>query len=219
MKQSLSITLIISLISFGGFIFFEPQLVEALDASTNVTLAVTGEITLSCSSTAALSPAILGQTGGIATGTFGCVVTTNNSSGYSLSIKKDQKLQIADIVNQRFDDYTTNTTYADWTWDSPTAGNEEFGFAVNSCASTTDIIVNYRDNGSNACGGAGASVTAWRCWHNIPTTTAEAIGSRSTATPPGGILTTFGLRAEAGGSNSLMSGNYSCTTTVTATAP
>jgi hypothetical protein len=219
MKQSLSITLIISLISFGGFIFFEPQLVEALDASTNVTLAVTGEITLSCSSTAALSPAILGQTGGVATGTFGCVVTTNNSSGYSLSIKKDQKLQITDAADQRFDDYTTNTSYTDWTWHAVGNGNEEFGFAVNSCASTTDILVNYRDNGSNACGGAGTSVTAWHCWHNIPTTVAESVGNRTTATPAGGILTIFGLQAEAGSSNSLLQGSYSCTTTVTATAP
>ncbi len=217
MKKIISLTSIISLLLLGGYVFFEPEITEALTATTAISLTVTGEINLNCSTTAALSPNIPGQTGGTATGTFGCVVTTSNASGYNMNIKKDQKLMIADFADQRFDDYVTTTgSTADFNFATIAAGAEQFGFAVNYCASTTDIVVAYRDNGV-ICGGAGASTTAWKCWTAIPTNpSTTSIANRATATPVGGILTVFGLEAQAGGTNNLNSGNYTCTTTVTA---
>jgi hypothetical protein len=44
----------------------------------------------------------------------------------------------------------------------------------------------------------------------------EMVANRTTATPAVGILTIFGLEAQAGGSNNLQQGTYNCTTTVTA---
>jgi hypothetical protein len=232
MKKIIKLTLIVSLAVFGGYVFFEPQLmsgewgdlfISSANAATStgataVSLTVTGEINLNCSSSVSLLPTISGQTGGTATGTFGCVVTTNNSSGYNLSIKKDQTLRIADVADQRFDDYATSsgTGYGDWNWVAVVAGDERFGFTVNSCASTTDIVQNYRDNGSSACG-TSTSVSAWHCFTPLPTNPAlESIANRATPTPAAGILTTFGLQAQAGGSNNLQQGTYNCTTTVTA---
>ncbi|MFC1789716.1 hypothetical protein ACFLYY_01930 [Patescibacteria group bacterium] len=216
MKKTISLTLAASIIICGGYMFFEPELAKSDTADTAISLTVTGEINLNCSSTAALSPNIPGQSGGTATGTFGCVVETSNSTGYNMTIEKDQKLQIADVADQRFDDYTTSSASADYDWGAVGGGNEEFGFAVNSCASTTDIVATYKDNGADTCGGAGTQVNAWQCWTDIPTTTAVAVANRATATPSGGILTTFGLEAQAGASNNLNSGSYTCTTTVTA---
>jgi hypothetical protein len=218
MKKIISLSLALSFILCGTYLFFEPELTGAATATTAVSLTVTGEINLNCSSTAALSPSIAGQTGGTATGTFGCLVTTNNSTGYNMKIEKNQKLQIADVADQRFDDYATTSGPADFNWAAPGSGNETFGFAVNSCASTTDIVAAYKDN-TSACGGAGTNVTAWRCFTAIPTTptTSAAVANRGTATPAVGILTVFGLEAQAGGSNNLNSGSYTCTTTVTAT--
>lgn len=225
-------TLIVSLIVIGGYVLFEPQVISGewrdffissataatSTAQTGVSLTVTGEINLNCSTSVTLLPTIAGQTGGTATGTFGCVVTTNNSSGYNLSIKKDQTLRIADVADQRFDDYATSsgTGYADWNWVAVGNGNERFGFDVVSCASTTDIVQHYRDNGSSACS-TGTSISAWHCFTPIPTNpVSESIGNRSTPTPAVGILTVFGLQAQAGGSNNLQQGTYNCTTTVTA---
>jgi len=219
-KQTLSLTLIITLILSGCYIFYEPQITKAVDATTTITLTVTSEININCSSTAALAPDIAGQSGGTATGTFGCVIETNDTDGYNLSIKKNQKLQISDAVNQRFDDYATASAATDWTWDPTLAGEEEFGFCVNSSASTTDIVQKHRDNGTSDCA-TSTSVTAWHCWHPIPTAAlTEQVANRTTggATPAGGVLITFGLQATAGSSNNLNIGNYVSTTTVTALA-
>jgi hypothetical protein len=220
MKESIMLTIVISLILCGWYVFFEPALAGAASSTANtaVSLTVTGEINLNCSSTVILSPNIAGQTGGTATGTFGCLVTTNNSTGYNLKIEKNQKLQIANVADQRFDDYTTSSTYSDWSFAAPGSGNETFGFNIVSCASTTDIVQGFRDDGSANCG-TGNSVTPWHCFAPVPTTpaTAQTIANRTTATPSAGILTILGLQAVAGGSNNLNSGTYNCTTTITAT--
>ncbi|MFH1036576.1 MAG: hypothetical protein V1756_00700, partial [Patescibacteria group bacterium] len=65
MKKIISRIIVISLIAYGGFMYLEPQLInggwnflfvsptDAAATSTTVTLTVTGEIQLSCSSTVA----------------------------------------------------------------------------------------------------------------------------------------------------------------------
>jgi len=215
MKQSLSLTLIISLVAFGTFVLLEPQLTKGVTDDTTVSLVVEDEITLVCSSTAALAPNIASVSGGTATSTFLCTIETTDASGYNLNIKKSQKLMIADVANQRFDDISIATTT--WDFPAPGAGNETFGFCVNSAASTTDIVQTFLDNGANTCDQAAGSVTAWKCWTGITTTAATtSVAIRATATPIGGVTIEFGLRAVAGGSNSLTSGNYYTTTTVTA---
>lgn len=216
MKQVLSLTLAINLIMLGGYVFLEPQIIKADTGLTAISLSVTGEININCSSTVALVPSIAGQSGGIATTTFGCVVETNDSAGYNFTLEKDQKLQITDVADQRFDDYTTSTdANPDWAWDSVGAGNEEFGFNIVSSASTTDIVQLFLDNGSDTCG-TSTSITAWQCWYPIPTSPAVQVVNRSSATVPGGQTTVFGLQAEAGSSNNLEEGTYNSTTTVTA---
>ncbi|HXK31928.1 MAG TPA: hypothetical protein VJ378_00425 [Candidatus Paceibacterota bacterium] len=215
MKQSLSLTLIISLVAFGTFVLLEPQLTKGVTDDTTVSLTVEDEITLVCSSTAALAPNIASVSGGTATSTFLCTIETTDTGGYNLNITKSQKLRIADVANQRFDDIDTATTT--WDFPAPGAGNETFGFCVNSAASTTDIVQTFLDNGANACDEPAGSVTAWQCWTGIATTTATtSVAVRSTETPVGGVTIEFGLQAVAGGTNGLTAGNYYTTTTVTA---
>jgi len=217
MKQSLSLTLIIGLVAFGTFIILEPKLTKGATDDTTVSLTVEDEITLVCSSTAALAPNIASVSGGTATSTFLCTIETTDTDGYNLNIKKSQKLMIADVANQRFDDYATTTTFSDWTYAAPGGGNETFGFCVNAAASTTDIVQNFLDNGADECA-TSTSVTTWHCWHPIPTSASYiAVANRvGSATPVGGVTIEFGLQAVAGGSNGLTSGNYYTTTTVTA---
>ncbi len=217
MKHSLSLTLIISLVAIGAFIILEPKLTKGVTDDTTVSLTVEDEITLVCSSTAALAPNIAAVTGGTATSTFLCTIETTDTDGYNLNIKKSQKLMVADVANQRFDDYTTTTAETDWTYAAPGDGNETFGFCVHEAASTTDIVADFRDNGADTCA-TGDSVTSWHCWHPIPTD-ASYVGVANrigTATPAGGVTIEFGLQAVAGGSNALTGGSYYTTTTVTA---
>lgn len=226
MRKIISSIIVISLIIPAGYMFLEPQLINGewgtLFASpadavstttlTTVSLTVTGEINLNCSSTAAFATQIAGQTGGIATTTFGCVVETNNSTGYNLKLKKNQKLMIADVANQRFDDYTT-TSVADYNWGDVGSSNEEFGFCVNS---GTDTVQKYKNNGS-ICNTSTAP-TVFHCFNAIPTSPGEEeVANRASATSVGGNTTVFGLQAQAGGSNNLQSGTYYTTTTATAT--
>lgn len=214
MKQSLSLTLIISLVAFGTFILLEPQLTKGVTDDTTVSLTVEDEITLVCSSTAALAPNIASVSGGTATSTFLCTIKTTDTGGYNLNIKKSQKLMIADVADQRFDDIDTATTT--WNYTAPGDGNETFGFCINSAASSTDIAQNFLDNGA-ACDQPAGSVTAWHCWTGATTTAATtSVAVRSTETPGVGVTIEFGLQAVAGGNNSLIAGNYYTTTTVTA---
>lgn len=216
MKKILSITLAINLILCGSYMFFEPEVMKAATTGlTDVSLTVTGEVSVSCSSTASLAPNIAGQTGGTATSTFTCTTITNNTTGYTLTIKKSQKLMITDAADQRFDDYSTNSTSTDYTWSTVASGAEEFGFSIYNCASSTDVTSRYLNNGTD-CNEGGTTLTAWRCWDAIPTTpTTRAVLSRSTATPVAGIAVEFGLQAQASSSNNLTSGSYTTTTTVT----
>ena len=217
MKHSLSLTLIISLVAIGAFVILEPKLTKGVTDETTVSLTVIDELTLVCSSTAALAPNIAGISGGTATSTFLCTIETTDTDGYNLNIKKSQKLMVADAANQRFDDYATTTAATDWTYAAPGDGNETFGFCVHEAASTTDIVADFRDNGANTCA-TGDSITSWHCWHPIPTDASYVGVANRTgeATPVGGVTIEFGLQAAAGGSNSLVSGNYYTTTTVTA---
>lgn len=228
-KKALSLTLIISFVTISGYIFLEPQLTSgkwvtifgyqasAATSSTGISLTVTGEINITCSSTAALSPNMAGISGGTATGTFTCTVTTNDSSGYNLKLKKDQLLLTgAGGADSQFSDYATATASTDWTWDTTAAGEEEFGFCVNTAASTTDIRAKHLDDGAANCA-TGASVTEWHCWHHIPTDPSdEEVANRTSPTPSVGVAIDFGLRATAGASNHLTEGTYTSTSTATA---
>ncbi len=218
MKQSLSLTLIISLVTLGTFILLEPQLTKGETADTTVSLTVEDEITLVCSSTAALAPNIAAVSGGTATSTFLCTIVTTDGDGYNLNIRKSQKLQIADLEYSRFNDYATTTTYSDWTYDTPPNGSSTFAFCVNDAASTTDIALTFLDNGADECG-TSTSVTSWHCWHPIPTDASYIeVANRNASTTGSGVTIEFGLQAVAGGENNLTSGNYYTTTTVTAVA-
>lgn len=216
MKQSLSLTLIISLVAFGTFILLESQLTKGSTADTTVSLTVADEITLVCSSTAALAPNIAAISGGTATSTFLCTIETTDIDGYNLNIRKSQKLMVADVEYQRFNDYATTTTFSDWTYVAPGNGSSTFAFCVHAAASTTDIVQNFTDNGADECA-TSTSVTSWHCWHPVPTDASYiGVANRTAATPGSGVTIEFGLQAVAGGTNGLTSGNYYTTTTVTA---
>ncbi len=213
MKQTISLIIIISLLAAGSYMFFEPELIKAVGDETAVSLTVTTEITLSCSSTCVMTGTINSITGGTANGDFTCTVTTPDTSGWNLTIKKDQLLQTAGGgANKEFSDYATSTPLS-YDYDAPGNGNETFGF--NLASSTIAAVDDFTDNGADTCGSG--SVSDDHCWSYFPTTpTTEKVCSTSTPAASGAAVN-FGLRAVAGGSNALLEGGYAATTTVTAT--
>jgi len=214
MKQIISLVAIISLLAMGSYMLFEPGMIKAAEDTTDVSLTVTTEITLTCDATSTLTGTINAISGGSATGNFSCAVKTPDSSGWNLTVKKNQTLQRSGGgVNKEFTDYTENTPL-DYAWTAPGAGAETFGF--NLRAGTEDAVAKYTDNGTTTCGSG--TVSNDHCWTKFPTTpTAEKVSSSASPTASGGDAVNFGLKAEAGGSNFLEPGAYTNTITATAT--
>ena len=210
-KKNISLFLIVSLVVVSSYMFFEPQLVEAVGDNISVTQTVTGEINLDCSATAALTPSIAGQSGGTSTGSFTCTVETSDANGYTLTLLKNQTLQTAGGgADKQFDDYTENAPL-DYAWSAPSAGTEKWGLNITAGADAEAV---YEDNGADTCGAG--SPSADHCWNEIPTTPANQVASANAATGVGGTQTSFAIKAQAGASNNLQSGAYACTITATA---
>ena len=214
MKKVISSTIITVLLAFVSLIYFEPELARAFDIG--VSLQVTTEITLDCDAACDMTTGgpINAISGGSLTGNFACTVKTPDTTGWNLTVKKNQTLQRSGGgANKEFTDYTENSPL-DYTWTAPGAGNETFGF--NLRAATEDAVAKYTDNGSDTCGAG--TVSNDHCWTKFPTTpTTEKVSSSNAATDPAGDPVNFGLKAEAGGSNFLEPGAYATTITATAT--
>lgn len=220
-KRTISAFLIFSVFSLSGYLFLEPEVSRAATASDDVVVSqvVTGEITISDAGNETLSGEIGGMTGGTgnSSGNTTWTVTTNDTSGFSLTLKKDGKLNYdGGGTNKEFDDYATSSPLV-YDWSSAGSGETKFGFNVTGAASTTDVVAKYKDDGASTCG-AGSTITDGKCWNQIPTTTdEETIVNRSTWTPTGGSTVSIKFRADAGANNHLESGTYQTTITATAT--
>lgn len=214
-KKTFFLSLIMAMgVIVYSFLAFEPQEAEATDAADSavVSVTVTAEIAISHPVDFSLG-SIPGMTGGSASASTTWTVTTTDSSGYALTLKKGGLLLTgAGGSDKQFSDYVTSTSPEDYTWSAPAAGAEVFGFAVTS----TDAVTNFKNTGA-ACG-SGTISSNYVCWAAVPTTPSTiTIASRASATPGvTGIDTIVNFKAEAGTSNNLNSGTY--TTTVTATA-
>lgn len=212
MKKIFTLAFALYFAAVGAYMFFEPELLEAADDTTAVSLTVTSEITVACDATAALTGAGINSiSGGSATGSFSCSVTTPDPSGYNLKVKENQKLLTgAGGANNQFDNYTTNSPL-DWEWDTPDAGAEVFGFSLD--ADTVSPKQAYKTDQVDSCNDAGGSVTDNYCWNGFTTEDQEVANKASAASAE---VTKFNLKAEAGGSNALVPGDYSNTITATA---
>ena len=220
-KKTLSSFLILSVLLSVAYISFEPEISKAQASDTDtvtVTQTVTEEITISDAADMTLTPSISGITGGSGSSTDHTTwtITTNNTSGYELTLNKNNTLRLSGGgANREFSDYASSTP-VDYNWSSPGSGQTRFGFNVSAAASSTDIVAKYRDNGAGTCG-TGDNVSDGQCWNGIPDTgDEEAIANRTTWTPTGGVTVSVKFRTEAGADNYLESGDY--TTTITATA-
>ncbi len=168
-------------------------------------------LAISAASDVSMSPSLNGTTGGTSDGSTATTVTTDNLSGYELSIKSSYSPAMqGNSAGGTIADYTPAGSAPDFTF-SVAAADGEFGFTPEG----TDITSEYKDNGSACNVGSGATSDA--CWNPI-TVTDETIASRTTSNHPSGTATTIKFRLTLGSSHFQIEDTYTATTVLTAVA-
>lgn len=178
MKKIFFPVLLISLLIFGGYIYFEPEVVGAVTAEIDVTLTVTSEITITAPTSPVAMSQALSMTSNTATGTATpWTVKTNNVTGYTLSMKGDNANIMASPASS-FTDYTeatTGTPEMPWTVSSA----YEFGFSVYGADAPTATWGTDTD-----CTGASAHVPSttlkYRGFSGVTAITVATSGSKTT---------------------------------------
>lgn len=154
--------------------------------------------------------AVNGFSGGISNGSTTWRVTTDNSTGYSLSIKAaDSPAMLGQLNGSFIPDYVPATSAPDFTF---SVGSAAAAFAYTPEGS--DIVQRYQDNGTACNVGSGATTDA--CWDGFTTSNVEVAAS-SLANMPSGTDTTIKYRVGIGATRFLDSGVYEATIVVTAT--
>jgi hypothetical protein len=148
-----------------------------------------------------------GIAGGIATGTHSWLVTTNNPSGYTLTVKASTSPALKS-GNVSFADYAPAGPDPDLDF-SIAATTSSFGFSPEG----GDVIQRFKDNGS-ACN-AGTLNSKDKCWDGFSTTT-KTVSTRNSSNLPSGSTTTLKYRVQTGTSKIQEAGDYSALITVTA---
>ena len=164
-------------------------------------------ISLTSPTSTVLAPAILGLSGGTATGTATMLVATNNSAGYSLKVLAVSSPALISGSNS-FVDYTNvvnGTPDFDW---FISAANSEFGFTVEG----DDTDSKFLDDGADC--NTGSSNASDKCWY--PFSTSEILLADSASANENNVTTTLKFRAESGSSHLQPAGTYAATLTVTA---
>lgn len=194
----------------GTYMFFEPELADAAAASTTVSLTVNSEITLTCDATTTLIGTINAMTGGTATSSFSCLVSTPDSSGYNLVLKQDDLLKTgAGGANLQFNPMATTTPFA-YDYPAPGDGVETYGFSLES-TTASPVAAFMEDTGT--CGSG--AVSTGHCWNSFSQADYKVASKGSAAA--GGEAVDVQIRAQAGAANSLMPGLYQNIITSTAT--
>lgn len=200
----------VTTLSFLFYACIEPVIVTAVSDDVGVSQSVASEIAISSPTDITMSPEISGLTGGMGDGSATWTVTTNDTSGFNLSLKA---LTSPALVSgsYNFADYTIAAAVPDFTWNI--AGDvSEFGFTVEA-ETVTDLVSDFLDDGS-VCG-AGVLDTVNSCWGGFSTSDQTVI-NRTSQTDLSGEDEVVKFRAESGASRFQEFGEYVATITVTA---
>lgn len=158
-----------------------------------------------------LVPDLGGLTGGTSTGATQVTVTTDNPSGYSLSVQSSATPAMRSDLDT-ISDYQPLASDPDFRM-RLVNGLSMFAFTPEG----SDIVDRYRDDGGSICGVIGGFDSTNRCWDGI-STTGKTIVNRTTRTLPAGATTTIRFSAGIGVGRLQVEGSYYATTTITALA-
>ncbi len=208
----LSLLVITTIIFVNSLAYMGPSvaLAQAATDSVVVTLNVTAGIAIDSPADVAMSRA-LSMTNMTAIGTSTWTVTTNNITGYSLTIKATSSPAMQQNSTTTIADYQTA---APNTW-AVTSGNAKFGFSAYGTDVTT-VPTNPWGSGSS-CAPVSAHVpsTTLKYLGFTTSTSSPEIARRSATTTFAGSATTVCFAVEQNGFY-IPSGAYSATITATA---
>ncbi len=154
-----------------------------------------------------MTPSINGVTGGVSNGETAFIVTTDNSAGYSVTIKASSSPALVS-GSDSFSDYVPQDEYPDFSFMNDTTGSS-FAFSPEG----DDISVRYKNDGVSSCG-TGSNTTG-ACFDGL-STSPKTIALRTSSNHPSGTGLTIKFRAASGSAHVQPDGNYVATTTVTA---
>jgi len=216
---SLTGAVLVTTMLMVSFFVFEPTMSFGQTDEFVITQSITGEISFSTpAADVNMSTPINGLTGGTSNGSTNVAVTTNNATGYNMTIQFEDDIAMNHntVGGAYIPNYVTATPGTpDYAFVVPTNG-AGFAYSINSSTDATDVVQMFRDNGS-ACN-TGSNVTSGNCWYNTTTaTTPVTLVNRTTATPGGGAATAIGFRVgvDANPSPVLPTGTYTATATLT----
>jgi hypothetical protein len=211
--------LLTTVLCLGSFFLFEPYVAHGIVDTFTVRQQITGEISFKTApNDVTMSPALQGITGGTSYGTSTVAITTNNPTGYYMTIAFSTSTAMqGELVSTDIANYTPATPGTpDYNFSVP-AGSAEFGYTVDAVTTPGDIDPLFKDNGS-ACN-TGAGTVVGKCWYGTTTATnAVRIINRSSATPGTGATSTVVFRVGVGANPvpALQTGFYTATATLTA---
>jgi hypothetical protein len=205
-----------------SFLALEPSVGRAATDVFTIGQTITSELSITAStSDVTLSPSIAGLTGGIGNGSTEVVVTTNNATGYSMTIQFSSSTAMyrngGGLGNSSISNYTATST-ADRLFDEEET-YAMFGYSVYAPVTEADddIHLTFLDDGSALCG-VGTDDTVSECWLAPSSTAAQQIVDRGDATLASGATTTVQFRVDvpAGPVPAVPTGTYTATATLTA---
>jgi hypothetical protein len=200
-----------------SFFLYEPLVAHGIVDTFKVTQQITSEISFkTAANDVTMSPALQGLTGGTAYGTSTVAITTNNPTGYNMTMAFATVTAMQGVgVSSDISNYTPSVGGTpDYNF-SVGANAAEFGFTVNGVTTPGDIDVRFKDNGS-ACNGGFSGTTAGTCWYNAAdATTPVGIINRTTATRATSTIV-FRVGISANPSPAIQTGFYTATATLTA---
>ena len=217
LKECLIGALILNLAFAVIFVTVEPTLSRAIEDQFTVTQVINSEIAFATrAQDVVMTPSLGGITGGTSNGTTTVVVTTNDSSGYSMTIVASTSPAMqGDTQGDTIADYTPASAVApDFTYSVPTG--EEFGYTV-SASTTSDLAQKFLDNTTNACnisGGADTGGTS-SCWYGLSTTATSTI-VRNSETSASGSTSSIMFKVTVTGTGFVAEDTYVATATLTA---
>jgi hypothetical protein len=219
-RHSLMVATLIVVLLFTTFFIVEPRIGQAVDSGPfTIKQTITGEISFLVDATdVTMSGSLNGVTGGTANGTTTAVVTTNSSTGYTMSIAYFDN----GTDNAMLGDVSASTAIHDYTASSsePTYGfhtaSSSSVFAYTATAdNVSDVDLSFQDDGAGNCNASGTS-NPGTCWME-PTVAGFQIIDRGSSSA-GGATTTINFRVYVPNSPSpaLVTDVYTATATLTA---
>ncbi|MFM2381745.1 MAG: hypothetical protein RLZZ76_512 [Candidatus Parcubacteria bacterium] len=202
-----------------SFFAFEPSIAYGIADSFTVTQEVTSEISFKTApNDVTMAPPLQGITGGNSFGTSTVAITTNNTTGYNMTIHFATTTAMQGIgVTSDIDNYTPSVGGTpDYNF-SVGANDAEFAYTVNGVTTPGDIDARFKDNGSACNTGAGTSVG--KCWYGTANAvTPVTIINRTTATAGTGATSTivFQVGITSNPSPAIAEAFYTATATLTA---